>query len=125
MKSLLHETSFHLVLLLTIELKQFVSFNSRLLTHHTSQLFLFCPFQSWKGFFSALMAKFEPKSKIMDNKERPADKNENQENQNPTYNEGSKSDPQMTELEGLKKGGKEPNVHNDDKPRDSEGKRDA
>lgn len=44
------------------------------------------------------------------------------ENQNPTYDEGSKSDPQMTELEGLKEGGKEPHVHHDDKPRDGEGK---
>lgn len=56
----------------------------------------------------------------------PNEKNKNQEeNQHPSYEEGSKSDPQMTELEGLKKGGKEPHVHEDDKPKDEEGKKDA
>lgn len=48
-----------------------------------------------------------------------------EENQHPSYEEGSKSDPQMTELEGLKKGGKEPHVHETDKPRDEGGEKDA
>jgi len=34
---------------------------------------------------------------------------------------GSKSDPQMTELEGLKEGGKEPIVHEEDKGKDEDG----
>ena len=37
------------------------------------------------------------------------------------YDKGSKSDPQKTELEGLKEGGREPKVHQDDKARDDEG----
>ena len=37
--------------------------------------------------------------------------------------EGSKSDPQKTEMQGLKQGGKEPIVHPDDKARDDEGKK--
>ena len=37
---------------------------------------------------------------------------------------GSKSDPQKTEMEGLKKGGVEPNVHPDDKAKDEKGKTD-
>lgn len=65
----------------------------------------------------------------MQNQNRPAEKNkdrsDNQENQNPTYNEGSKSDPQMTEFEGLKQGGKSPHVHEDDKPLDDDGEQDA
>jgi hypothetical protein len=66
----------------------------------------------------------------MENQQRPSDdqKNDNknkQENQNPTYDEGSKSDPQMTELEGLKDGGKQPHVHKEDKPRNSEGQQNA
>jgi hypothetical protein len=32
--------------------------------------------------------------------------------------DGSKSDPQLTELDGLKKGGVEPHVHPNDKPRE-------
>lgn len=61
----------------------------------------------------------------MQNHDRSKDvqKNEEskkQENQHPTYEEGSKSDPQMTELEGLKEGGKEPHVHTEDKPDESE-----
>ena len=36
-----------------------------------------------------------------------------------------KSDPQLTELDGLKKGGVEPTVHPQDKPKDEEGKVDA
>jgi hypothetical protein len=35
---------------------------------------------------------------------------------------GSKSDPPETEMEGLKQGGVEPNVHEDDKPRDEKGR---
>jgi hypothetical protein len=35
--------------------------------------------------------------------------------------QGSKSDPQKTELEGLKQGGKEPVVHEEDKARDEDG----
>ena len=38
--------------------------------------------------------------------------------------QGSKSDPQKTEMEGLKQGGKEPIVHSDDKAKDEEGKTD-
>jgi hypothetical protein len=34
----------------------------------------------------------------------------------------SKSDPQLTELDGLKKGGVEPNVHQADKPKDKKGR---
>jgi hypothetical protein len=34
-----------------------------------------------------------------------------------------KSDPQLTELDGLKKGGVQPTVHREDKPLDEEGKR--
>lgn len=56
----------------------------------------------------------------MDNGRNNIDTNKksdkSQENQNPSYEEGSKSDPQMTELEGLKEGGKEPHVHKEDKP---------
>jgi hypothetical protein len=55
--------------------------------------------------------------------DEPKDKQQNpEENQHPTYDQGSKSDPQMTELEGLKEGGKEPHVHQEDKARDSDGK---
>jgi hypothetical protein len=35
---------------------------------------------------------------------------------------GSKSDPQKTEMKGLKKGGVEPAVHTDDKAKDEKGK---
>ena len=35
---------------------------------------------------------------------------------------GSKSDPQKTEMEGLKQGGVEPNVHEDDRPKDEKGR---
>ena len=35
---------------------------------------------------------------------------------------GSKSDPPKTEMEGLKKGGVEPNVHEDDRPKDEKGR---
>jgi hypothetical protein len=35
----------------------------------------------------------------------------------------SKSDPQLTELDGLKKGGVEPTVNPEDKARDGDGKR--
>lgn len=35
--------------------------------------------------------------------------------------QGSKSDPQQTELEGLKQGGKEPIVREEDKARDEDG----
>jgi len=38
--------------------------------------------------------------------------------------EGSRSDPQLTELDGLKQGGVEPHVNPEDKPRDAEGKPD-
>lgn len=65
----------------------------------------------------------------MQNQDKQVEKNqsgsEKQENQNPTYNEGSKSDPQMTELEGLKEGGKSPHVHQEDKPRDDDRRQDS
>ncbi len=51
---------------------------------------------------------------------KPEDKNTKHENQHPSYEEGSKSDPQMTELEGLKEGGREPHVHKEDMPRSGE-----
>ena len=35
---------------------------------------------------------------------------------------GSKTDPQKTEMQGLKEGGVEPNVHQDDKPKDEKGR---
>ena len=35
---------------------------------------------------------------------------------------GSKTDPQKTEMQGLKEGGVEPNVHPDDKPKDEKGR---
>ena len=35
---------------------------------------------------------------------------------------GSRTDPQKTEMEGLKQGGVEPNVHQDDKPKDEKGR---
>lgn len=57
-----------------------------------------------------------------DDKEKKVNTNAG-EDQHPSYDEGSKSDPQMTELEGLKEGGREPHVHKEDKPRDGEGKK--
>ena len=39
--------------------------------------------------------------------------------------QGSKSDPQKTEMEGLKEGGNDPVVHSDDKPRDNDGKQEG
>lgn len=48
----------------------------------------------------------------------------NKETDNEKELTGSKSDPQKTEMEGLKKGGVEPNVHPDDLPRDEKGKTD-
>lgn len=62
----------------------------------------------------------------MDNQRNLNEKNKQEspaENQHPTYEQGSRSDPQMTELEGLKEGGKEPHVHKEDKPRDGDGER--
>ncbi len=53
---------------------------------------------------------------MQENKNRP-DNNDNEEKL-----QGSKSDPQKTEMDGLKQGGKEPVVHADDKARDDEGK---
>ena len=38
--------------------------------------------------------------------------------------EGSRTDPQKTEMEELKQGGKKPIVHEEDKPLDHEGKPD-
>lgn len=35
---------------------------------------------------------------------------------------GSRTDPQKTEMEGLKRGGVEPNVHPQDKPKDEKGR---
>ena len=40
--------------------------------------------------------------------------------QNVSAEEGSKSDPQLTELDGLKKGGVEPHVHEADRPEKDE-----
>lgn len=36
---------------------------------------------------------------------------------------GSKSDPQKTEMAGIKEGGVDPHVHEDDRPKDEKGKR--
>ena len=44
------------------------------------------------------------------------------ENDNVEKLKGSKTDPQKTEMEGLKKGGVEPNVHPDDRPKDEKGR---
>ena len=52
------------------------------------------------------------------------DKNKDKGTDNEKELTGSKSDPQKTEMEGLKKGGVEPNVHPDDLPRDEKGKTD-
>jgi len=52
------------------------------------------------------------------------DKNKDKGTDNEKELTGSKSDPQKTEMEGLKKGGVEPNVHHDDLPRDKKGKTD-
>lgn len=38
------------------------------------------------------------------------------ENKNVSAEEGSKTDPQLTELDGLKKGGVDPHVHPEDLP---------
>jgi hypothetical protein len=35
---------------------------------------------------------------------------------------GSRTDPQQTEMEGLKQGGVEPNVHPGDRPKDEKGR---
>ena len=35
---------------------------------------------------------------------------------------GSRTDPQKTEMEGLKQGGIEPNVHPEDRPKDEKGR---
>lgn len=49
-------------------------------------------------------------------------KNERPENDHDEKLKGSKSDPQKTEMEGLKKGGVEPNVHPEDVARDEKGR---
>lgn len=46
----------------------------------------------------------------------------NNETDNEKKLTGSRTDPQKTEMEGLKKGGVEPNIHQDDLPRDEKGK---
>ena len=51
-------------------------------------------------------------------------KHDHKEKESEERLQGSKSDPQKTEMEGLKQGGKEPVVHNEDKPKDEEGKTD-
>ena len=52
-----------------------------------------------------------------DNKEKRTDNDNNYEKL-----KGSKSDPPKTEMEGLKQGGVEPDVHEDDKPKDEKGR---
>jgi hypothetical protein len=52
-----------------------------------------------------------------DNKDKRTDNDNNYEKL-----KGSKSDPQKTEIEGLKRGGVEPNVHEDDRPKDEKGR---
>lgn len=54
----------------------------------------------------------------------PEDNNKSKENDHDKELTGSRTDPQKTEMEGLKKGGVEPNVHPDDLPRDEKGKTD-
>jgi hypothetical protein len=56
--------------------------------------------------------------KIENNDTRNTDPRES--HKNVSAEEGSKSDPQLTELDGLKKGGVHPHVHPSDKPRDPE-----
>jgi hypothetical protein len=42
---------------------------------------------------------------------------------NPDNVEGSQTDPQKTEMKGLKKGGVEPVVNEEDKPKDGKGRK--
>ena len=52
-----------------------------------------------------------------DNKTKEIRKDDPRESdKNVSAEQGSKSDPQLTELDGLKKGGVEPHVHPGDKP---------
>jgi len=59
------------------------------------------------------------------NKNKPGSQPSDAENKDhkgeDEYAKGSKTDPQMTELEGLKDGGREPMVHEEDRSRDEEG----
>ena len=55
----------------------------------------------------------------MNDRENDLKKKENDEKL-----QGSASDPQKTEMEGLKQGGVEPNVYPDDKAKDEKGKTD-
>jgi hypothetical protein len=58
------------------------------------------------------------KGKVMeDNKDKKTDNDNNYEKL-----KGSKSDPQKTEMEGLKRGGVEPKVHEEDRPKDEKGR---
>lgn len=52
-----------------------------------------------------------------DNKDKKTDNDNNYEKL-----KGSKSDPQKTEMEGLKRGGVEPKVHEEDRPKDEKGR---
>jgi hypothetical protein len=61
------------------------------------------------------------KTLIMTNNSGNPDKRTDNDN-NLEKLKGSRTDPQKTEMEGLKKGGVEPNVHPDDKPKDEKGR---
>jgi len=50
------------------------------------------------------------------------DKRTDNQNDNTEKLKGSKTDPQKTEMEGLKKGGVDPNVHPGDRPKDEKGR---
>ncbi|MEO8582496.1 MAG: hypothetical protein ABI415_01800 [Flavitalea sp.] len=54
----------------------------------------------------------------------PSGNDEKDKKTNVEAEEGSQSDPQLTELDGLKKGGIEPHVHPDDLAKDNKGKKD-
>jgi hypothetical protein len=54
---------------------------------------------------------------MKENKDKRTDNDNNYEKL-----KGSKSDPQKTEMEGLKRGGVEPNVHEDDRAKDEKGR---
>ena len=54
---------------------------------------------------------------MSDNKDKRIDNDNNFEKL-----KGSKTDPQKTEMEGLKQGGVDPNVHREDKPKDEKGR---
>ena len=57
-----------------------------------------------------------------DRSNRVTDDNSTNNDSNLEKLKGSKTDPQKTEMEGLKKGGVEPNVHPQDRPKDEKGR---